>query len=77
MDENERRRQARDNLIHAADRLGRMELDVLVRIAGRLVAGRNQYGDLTPNKKNWLKEAQEEAMDMAVYLSCFLEDTKF
>lgn len=76
MDECEKRRQSRGNLIHIADRLGQMELDVLCRIAERLHAGQMAYGELSPAKKHWSLEAQQEALDMAVYLSCLLEQRK-
>ncbi len=56
--------------------LGKRERSVLVRVAERLWAGQQQYGILTKKKKNWVKEAQEEAFDMAVYLSALLEDIK-
>lgn len=50
------------------------ETRVLERIAKRLLMGQEQYGALTPGKKDWRKEAQEEAMDMSVYLSALLEE---
>lgn len=36
--------------------------------------GQEAYGFLAPGKKDWKREAKEEAMDMAVYLSALLED---
>jgi type II secretory pathway component PulM len=51
------------------------ERRVFAAIGVRLLAGQVQYGPLTPRKKRWRKEAQEEAMDMAVYLAAELEDT--
>lgn len=50
------------------------ERRVLERIASRLLDGQKAYGPLSPGKKNWKKEAKEEAMDMSVYLSVMLED---
>ena len=47
---------------------------VLLRIAKRLLEGQIHFGPLTKGKKNWRREAQEEAMDMSVYLSAQLED---
>ena len=55
-------------------RLHDRELRCLKRIADRLLLGQVQYGPLSPGKKDWKKEAKEEAMDMAVYLSAMLED---
>jgi hypothetical protein len=54
--------------------LERRERRVLLRIAKRLLEGQIRFGALTRGKKNWRKEAQEEAMDMSVYLSAALED---
>ena len=50
------------------------EIRCLKRIAGRLLMGQEAYGKLSPGKKDWKREAKEEAMDMAVYLSALLED---
>lgn len=50
------------------------ERSVLMRIAKRLLEGQILFGALTKGKYNWRKEAQEEAMDMAVYLSAMMED---
>ncbi len=50
------------------------ELRCLNRIACRLLTGQHTYGPLGPGKKAWKREAKEEAMDMAVYLSALLED---
>jgi len=54
--------------------LGPRERRVFATIGVRLLAGQVAYGKLTPRKKRWMKEAQEEAMDMAVYLAAQLED---
>ncbi len=54
--------------------LGDREMRCLLRIANRLLQGQRLYGELSPGKKNWKREAKEEAMDMAVYLSALLED---
>lgn len=50
------------------------EQRVLRRIAVRLLTGQALFGPLSYGKKDWTKEAKEEAMDMAVYLSALLED---
>lgn len=44
-------------------------LEVLHGIASRLVAGREQYGDLAlaQDKRDWTKEEQEELFDAVVY----------
>ncbi len=54
--------------------LGDRENRCLTRIARRLLMGQEAYGFLAPGKKDWKREAKEEAMDMAVYLSALLED---
>lgn len=54
--------------------MGPRERRVFAAIGVRLLAGQKAYGPLTPRKKKWMKEAQEEAMDMAVYLAAQLED---
>lgn len=53
-------------------KLGEHERSVLLTIAKRLRTGQEQYGKLSKGKKNWRKEASEEAFDMAVYLSALL-----
>ena len=63
-----------DNLLNSARGLETREIRCLTRIAERLMIGQVAYGPLAPGKKNWKKEAKEEAMDMAVYLSALLED---
>lgn len=52
------------------ERLGDREMHVLYDLATRLHEGQKLYGRLTPNKKNWLKEAYEESLDRAIYDSC-------
>ncbi len=64
----------KDQLMVDFGRMGRRERRCLVTIAKRLYAGQLQYGELSPGKKDWKREAKEEAMDMAVYLSALLED---
>jgi hypothetical protein len=61
-------------LMAVAELLGDRELKCLTRIARRLLAGQVAYGELSPGKKNWKREAMEEAMDMSVYLAALLED---
>ena len=55
--------------------LGTREKRVFMTIGLRLLTGQRAYGHLTNGKKEWKREAQEEAMDMAVYLAAQLEDT--
>ena len=62
------------NLNVIANKLQPRELRCLTRIANRLLMGQQAYGPLAPGKKEWKREAKEEAMDMAVYLSALLED---
>ncbi len=63
-----------DDLRRVFYALEERERMVLMRIAKRLLEGQIRFGHLTPGKKNWRLEAQEEAMDMSVYLSALLED---
>jgi len=58
-------------LIHLHRRLGPNAQRILLRVAQRLAAG-TEYGDFTQGK-DWDREAQEEAIDMAVYLAAKLE----
>lgn len=53
---------------------GPRERKALLLIAKRLYAGQKTFGELTRGKKNWVKEASEEAMDMCVYLAAELLD---
>ena len=62
------------DLLQVAGGLHARELRVLRRIAKRLKAGQELYGPLYKGKRVWRSEAQEEAFDMAVYLSVKLED---
>lgn len=50
------------------------ELKVLAKVAARLAMGRKQYGalDIASDRRDWTKEASEEALDLAVYLSIAL-----
>lgn len=44
------------------------EAAVLLRIAGRLAAGRREYGPLDPhNGKDWREEMRQEIYDWMVY----------
>ena len=61
-------------LLIVCRRLHDRELSCLKRIAERLLMGQEAYGKLSPGKRDWKREAKEEAMDMAVYLSALLED---
>lgn len=54
--------------------LGPRERTALMKIATRLFMGQKAYGELTYRKKNWAREAMEEAMDGCVYLAAALLD---
>jgi len=54
--------------------LGTREKRCLHRIAERLLGGQRLYGHLCPGKKDWKREAKEEAMDLSIYLAALLED---
>lgn len=50
------------------DQLGDIELDVALEIVTRLLAGQNAYGlFLKADKRDFRREAEDEALDMAVY----------
>lgn len=57
-----------------AGRMGDDELRVLVTLARRLAMGREQYGELRidRDRRDWTKEASEEALDLSVYLAIAL-----
>lgn len=54
--------------------LGADEQRVLLAIARRLAVGAKAYGrlDVHGDPRNWKREGTEEALDLAVYLSCAL-----
>ncbi len=61
----------RNELISMVQTLEPDAVGVLHAIAGRLQMGRKQYGDLriAEDRRDWTKEAGEEALDMSVYLA--------
>ena len=58
--------------------MSEIEDNVIIKIAKRSMAGKSKYGttmertDLT--RKEWLIHAQEEAMDLAVYLERMIQE---
>ena len=58
--------------------MSKIEDNVIIKIAKRSIAGLNKYGttmerkDLT--KLEWLVHAQEEAMDLCVYLERLIQE---
>ncbi len=63
-----------EQAIALMESLDARERRCLIRIGRRLLDGQKTFGPLSPGKKDWKKEAKEEAMDLAVYLSALLED---
>lgn len=66
---------AGDHLVELAaiaEQLGPDERRVLVAIARRLALGARAYGplDIAGDRRDWMREAAEEACDQAVYLAC-------
>jgi hypothetical protein len=61
-------------LSNVLQELGPDELRVLLAIARRLAVGRVQYGalDIRGDRRDWRKEAMEEACDLSVYMACEL-----
>jgi hypothetical protein len=66
--------EAASELGSIVDTLGPDEVRVLTAIARRLAVGRKVYGqlDVAGDARDWKREATEEALDLAVYLSCEL-----
>jgi hypothetical protein len=57
-----------DRIVELAKELGDIELDVAVTMLERLYAGQNAYGRFKANDpRDFRKEAEDEALDMAVY----------
>lgn len=76
LDQNKLSEKAFNELGLIWDELGPNERAVLLTLANRLFAGQSRYGKLEPNKKDWKKEAYEEALDMSVYAAClFLQES--
>lgn len=63
-----------DSLLDIWEQLGAREKRALVIIATRMRAGQETYGQLRKAKKNWQKEAFEEACDLSVYMAAGLVD---
>ncbi len=59
------------------DKMSRIEDEVCKKIQGRAQVGKSKYGvtmETAPlSKLEWLIHAQEEAMDLAVYLQKLIE----
>ncbi len=57
--------------------MSRIEDEVCKKIQGRAALGKDKYGvtmETAPlSKLEWLRHAQEEAMDLAVYLQKLIE----
>jgi hypothetical protein len=57
--------------------LGDIELDVVLEIARRVFAGQNAYGlFLKADTRDFRREAEDEALDMAVYCARRLHQKK-
>ena len=60
------------------DRMSRIEDEVCKKIQGRAEVGKSKYGvtmETAPlSRLEWLIHAQEEAMDLAVYLQKLIEE---
>ena len=63
-----------DRLGRAWSKLGPRARLVLVQIAERLEAGAEQYRDDFEKRRDWRREALEEALDQAVYAARGLQD---
>ena len=60
--------------------MSEIEDNVIIKIAKRSIAGVNKYGTTMERKDlsmtEWLTHAQEEAMDLSVYLERLIEEEK-
>jgi len=57
-----------DRINEVCRELGDVELDVALTFLERLYAGQNAYGRFKPtDPRDFRKEAEDEALDMAVY----------
>ena len=66
-----------DRLNEVARELGDIELDVLLEIAQRICAGQNAYGRFkATDPRDFRREAECEALDMAVYCAVKLHQKK-
>jgi hypothetical protein len=65
------RANTRRDLDHTLDALNEDEARVVLTFAKRIRAGRDAYGplDLTTDRRDFRKEAGEEALDLAAYLA--------
>lgn len=61
-------RSADDTLRLAADWLPPAEAQIVAYVAVGLLLGVQRFGPLHASKRDWLKEAAEEARDHAIYL---------
>ncbi len=65
--------QAWERLHKACSQLEPGAIEVLAYIAGRLVMGRKQYGDINVNDgRDWSEELRQEMADGAVYATCMI-----
>lgn len=55
-------------------RIGPRERRAVLQIVDRMEIGQKLFGELSYGKKDWKKEASEEAFDMCVYLVALLVD---
>ena len=57
-----------------------IEDEVIIKIAKRSIAGVNKYGTTMErtdlSRWHWLRHAQEEAMDLSVYLERLIQEEK-
>ncbi|MGD0950338.1 MAG: hypothetical protein ABSA52_23320 [Candidatus Binatia bacterium] len=62
------------HVLAAAERLGPDEVAVLTLVAERLLLGRRRYGELHlgTDRRDFRREALEEAADLAVYAAAGL-----
>ncbi len=63
-----------ERILECYEELGENEREVLLTFVNRLHQGQKAYGKLYLGKKRWSWEAYEEAMDLAVYAACGMNE---
>ena len=63
-----------EHILTAWENFGPIEKELVHEFVCRLWAGQDAYGKIKINKKNWTREAIEEAIDQAVYLLALLKE---
>lgn len=63
-----------ERILECYEELGENEKEVLLTFVNRLRNGQKAFGKLYLGKKRWSWEAYEEALDLAVYAACGMNE---